>query len=122
MKTLNERRAIFVYEAARLHAENLQCPVIPAAWKDREADFKEQFVKLITDLCSGKRKFLNPEVAHDSWVKKYLEMGWVYGEKYDPPNRIHPDLVPFNDLDPKEKIKDEVFMNLVEIAKKYIWI
>ena len=118
---LNERRAIFVYEGARLHAINLECPVIPASWDEREKDFKEQFKELISDLCSGKKKFGNFKEAHDSWVNKYFGMGWIYGTKYDPKNKIHPDLLPYELLDPKEKIKDEVFVRLVEIARDCIW-
>lgn len=37
----DERRAIFVYEAARLHAQMLKCPVIPDKWVNRESEFKE---------------------------------------------------------------------------------
>ena len=118
---LNERRATFVYEGARLHAICLQCPVIPKPWNEREQDFRTQFVELISDLCSGKRNFKDPEEAHNSWMKKYFEMGWEYGKTYNPENRTHPDLVPYDDLDPKEKIKDEVFMQLVEIARDCIW-
>ena len=118
---LNERRARFVYEATRLHAVALGCPVIPAKWSEREADFREQFLDLITGLCDGTRSFMNPKEAHDSWWKKYEKMGWVYGEVYDPENRVHPDMVPYEDLDPKEKVKDEVFVRMVEIARDCIW-
>ena len=118
---MEERRAIFVYEGARLHAIQLECPVIPTSWGNREDDFKKQFVELISDLCLGKRKFQSFVVAHNSWMKKYFEMGWVYGEKYDPKNKVYPDLVPYNELDPKEKVKDEVLVKLVEIAKTCIW-
>ena len=121
MMDLKERRAIFVYEGARLHATFLRCPVIPDKWENREDDFKGQFIELIEDLCSGKRTFQDPEIAHDSWVEKYLEMGWKFGEKYDPENRIHPDIVPYDELNPKEKVKDEVFLRLVGIAKDCIW-
>jgi len=117
----NEARAKFVYEAARLHAECLGCPVVPAPWEDREPEFKEQFVELITDLCSGKRKFQDFKEAHDSWMSKYFEMGWKYGPVYDPSKKIHPDLVPYEELDPKEKVKDEVFLRLVDIAKDCMW-
>lgn len=118
---LNVRRAMFIYEAARLHAIALECPVIPNKWEKRELEFKKQFVELITDLISGKKKFSNFAEAHDSWVKKYIEMGWKYGGKYNPQKKIHPDLVPYDELNPKEKIKDEVFIKLVEFAKRYIW-
>jgi len=121
MNNLDERRAIFVYEGIRLHAVELGCHVIPPPWEDREDDFKEQFRQLISDLCSGKRKFQDFEEAHNLWMTKYFEMGWVYGDRYDPKNRIHPDLVPYNDLDPKEKVKDEVFVRLVTIARVCIW-
>ena len=116
-----ERKAKFVYEAARLHAQILGCPVVPKRWEEREEEFKEQFVELIADLCEGKREFRDFEAAHNSWMKRYLEMGWRYGEVYDPERKIHPDLVLYDELDPKEKVKDEVFLRLVEIARDCIW-
>lgn len=117
---LDERRAYFVYEASRIHAFVLGCPIIPRKWRDREDDFKEQFIELIKDLVSGK-KFMDFEADHDSWMDKYLEMGWKYGKIYDPVNRVHPDLVPYKELDPKEKAKDKVFLELVKLSKKFIW-
>jgi len=121
MSDLNERRAKFVYEGARLHAVQLQCPVIPKPWNEREEDFTTQFRELIEGLCRGTRKFKDPKTAHDSWVKKYLEMGWHYGKQYNPERKIHPDLVPYEELDPKERVKDQVFLALVEIARDCIW-
>jgi len=121
MSNITERRTIFVYEGARLHAINLGCPVIPAPWIDRENDFKMQFRDLIYQLCSGEKEFADFEIAHNSWMEKYFELGWKYGEKYDPENRIHPDLISYNELDPKEKVKDKVFVRLVNLARDCIW-
>ncbi len=42
---LRTRRAIFVYEGARLHAQMLECPVVPTKWEDREEEFKTQFIR-----------------------------------------------------------------------------
>jgi len=118
--TYKERRAWFVYEGARVHAIALRCPVISNYWEDRSPEFKEYFVNLVSGLCLGK-KGKGFEEIHDSWRKKYLNMGWVPGEKYSPEKKTHPDLVPYQDLNLKEKVKDEVFLKLVEIAKTCIW-
>jgi len=36
MSDLNERRAVFVYEAARLAAIAAQAPIVPVPWEERE--------------------------------------------------------------------------------------
>jgi len=115
------RRTIFVYEAARLHAILLGCPVVPKPWGEREEEFKLQLIKLIDDLAAGRKKFLDPKAAHESWVRRYKEMGWQYGKVYDPEKKAHPDLVPYEELDPRERVKDDVFLALVNIAREYIW-
>ena len=42
-KTLNERQAEFVYEAARLAAIAAKAPVVPVPWSEREGAFRTQF-------------------------------------------------------------------------------
>ena len=44
----------------------------------------------------------------------------MYGETYDPENRIHPDLVPYAELGTLERDKDAVFVALCEIARLYV--
>jgi len=50
----------------------------------------------------------------------YFKMGWTYGEQYDQEEKIHPDLVPYEQLGQLERDKDSVFVELCKIA--WLWI
>lgn len=118
--TLTERRAEFVYNAARLAAIAANAPIIPVFWAEREQAFKDQFLNVIERQC-GPQRSSSPEELHGSWIQAYLGMGWVYGEKYDRENRVHPDLVPYADLGKLEQDKDAVFVALCEIARLWVY-
>ena len=117
--TLNERRAVFVYEVARLQAAAVDAPIIPEAWSKRDAAFRAQFRDVIAMMCGPDRKS-DPEELHNDWWEKYKEMGWVYGPERDPVKKTHPDMVPFDQLGWEERNKDEVFVRLCEIARLFI--
>lgn len=120
MESLNERRAEFVYNAARIAAIAAEAPIIPVVWAEREHDFQEQFLKVIERQC-GEQRSSSPEELHGSWMQSYFAMGWKYGEGYDRENRIHPDLVPYAQLGQLERDKDAVFVALCDIARQWIY-
>jgi len=119
-QTLTERRAEFVYNAARLAAIASEAPIVPVIWPEREDAFRKQFLEVIERQC-GPNRSESPEELHGSWMQSYIEMGWVYGNKYDRENKIHPDLVPYAKLGTLEKDKDVVFVALCEIAGQWIY-
>ena len=116
---LTERRAKFVYNAARIAAIAAQAPVIPVLWEEREVVFKSQFLVVIERQC-GPLRSSSPEELHGSWMQAYYEMGWQYGETYDREEKVHPDLVPYDQLGKLEQDKDSVFVALCEIARQWI--
>ena len=116
---LTERRAIFVYEGARLQAASVGAPIVPEPWYTREPAFRAQFRDVIDRQCGPDRK-ADPEALHNDWWDKYVEMGWVYGPVRDRAAKTHPDMVPFNDLDPRERDKDAVFVALCELARQWV--
>jgi hypothetical protein len=117
---LMERRAKFVYDAARLAAMGANAPIIPVAWDEREEPFRKQFYEVIERQC-GEQRSKSPEELHGSWMQAYFAMGWVYGEKYDREKKIHPDLVLYAELGQLERDKDAVFVALCEIARQWIY-
>jgi len=46
------------------------------------------------------------EHSHDVWARGRMDAGWRYGEKRDDDRKLHPDLVPYNDLPESEKDYD----------------
>ncbi|KKN24862.1 hypothetical protein LCGC14_0890640 [marine sediment metagenome] len=120
MDNLNERRAEFVYNGARIAAVASKAPIVPVQWSEREGAFKLQFLDVIKRQC-GEYRSKSPEELHGSWMQAYLTMGWTYGEVYDRDARIHPDLVPYADLGQLERDKDAVFVALCEIARQFIY-
>ena len=120
MDSLTERRARFVYDAARLAAQAANAPIIPVPWDEREKPFKDQFLKVI-DRQTGEQRSCSAEELHGSWMQAYYAMGWVHGAKYSRENKVHPDLVPYADLGQLERDKDAVFIALCEIARQWIY-
>lgn len=51
--------------------------------------------------------------SHTNWLKFKIADGWVYGEKKDVVAKTHPLLIPYEELQPSDKIKDAFFHNLV---------
>ncbi len=119
-ETLTVRRAIFVYDGARLAAGCSGAPIIPVPWAEREQLFKNQFLKVIGRQC-GEQRSRSPEELHGSWMQAYIEMGWLYGAKYNREAKIHPDMVPYAMLGQSERDKDSVFVALCEIARQWIY-
>jgi len=120
MNKLNEGRAEFIYNAARLAAIAAKAPIVPVEWIEREGAFKLQFLEVIERQC-GENRSQSPEELHGSWMQAYLTMGWNYGEVYDRDAKTHPDLVPYSKLGQLERDKDAVFVALCEIARQFIY-
>ena len=118
--TLVERRAEFVYNAARIAAQAANAPIVPVLWNEREEAFKEQFLGVIERQCGAQRS-ASPEELHGSWMQSYITMGWVFGAVYDREKKNHPDLVPYDQLGQLEQDKDSVFVALCEIARLWIY-
>jgi len=114
---LRERRAVFVYEAARLENVAAGRPINPEPWIFRDFDFRKNMIQAVDDQC-GESRLDSPEALHDKWVKAYETMGWKYGKHRDPIAKTHPDMVPFDQLGQKEQEKDWVFFMLCEIARR----
>jgi hypothetical protein len=117
---LTERRAIFVYEGARIAAAAALAPIIPEPWHQRDEAFRSQFLGVIDRQC-GPDRSASPSDLHADWVRAYEAMGWTYGPVRSVEHKTHPDMVSYDDLGQLERDKDAVFVALCEIARQWIY-
>ncbi len=54
-----------------------------------------------------------PADTHAKWMRHKLDQGWQHGMEKDVPNKLHPDRVRYEQLDPIERAKDRLFCAIV---------
>lgn len=54
-----------------------------------------------------------PEQSHEAWFAEKYAAGWAWGECKDPERKLHPCMVPYKDLPPQQRAKDELFLSVV---------
>lgn len=54
-----------------------------------------------------------PSASHDSWLAEKRAGGWVYGAVKNPERREHPCCVPYEQLPSEQKVKDALFVGVV---------
>ncbi len=59
------------------------------------------------------------ENAHEVWAQERMDNGWAFGETRDDAQKLHPDLVPYSDLDEVEKEVDrQMSLKTIKLVKK----
>lgn len=56
---------------------------------------------------------------HEAWMAEKLAQGWTYGEVKDPSRKIHPCLVPYDQLSEAQRVKDKLFVAVVEALRPH---
>jgi hypothetical protein len=81
------------------------------SWDDLDPSDRESAIKGVEFAVENA-----PDAArlHEAWRKGKMEAGWVYGTFKDPEKKIHPALVPYEQLPEFEKTKDKLFLAIVK--------
>ena len=59
------------------------------------------------------RRGATPREMHEEWCQYLFSRGWSYGPKRDEQARTHPNLLDYDDLPAGQRVKDELFLDVV---------
>lgn len=60
---------------------------------------------------------MSAEMQHQRWIYAKLLDGWTYGPKEDSEKKMHPSMRSFRDLPAEERLKDVVFVAVIDFFR-----
>lgn len=96
------------HEANRAYCVMTGDPGLPA-WDELEEGYRESTRSGVRMAVSGS----TPEESHHGWIQERLSAGWKYGQVLDRAAKIHPNLVPYDNLPESQRRKDALFLGIV---------
>ncbi|MFG3710868.1 RyR domain-containing protein [Micromonospora sp. NPDC047730] len=101
------------HEANRAIQALLQDPSPSPPWDDAPDWQRESAVAGVLEALNG----AGPEELHEAWCEAKRAAGWSYGPVKDPEAMTHPCLVPYAELPEGERLKDRLFMAVVDALR-----
>lgn len=81
------------------------------SWDDAPDWQRSSAIEGVRAIVEGRVKA--PADSHASWYEHKLQAGWAYGATKDVEARLHPCMVPFDQLAPEQQAKDRLFFAVV---------
>lgn len=82
------------------------------SWKEAHVWQRESAVMGV--LAVQERPDVEPRDMHDSWMKHKVSEGWKHGSEKDVYNKLHPCIVPYDQLPIEQRRKDRLFLAVVK--------
>jgi len=83
--------------------------------KDRAADTVDRLMRKMWQFPHG----MSDDYCHKVWYDNMKDMGWSYGPAYSLEQKLHPSMVPFDELPTDEKIKDAIWSGIIYVLYPY---
>lgn len=97
------------HEANRAYCLLTGDPALPP-WDELEESYRDSNRNGVIGVIAGD----TPEQTHSAWMMERFTQGWVLGAPLDRECKVHPNLVPYDQLPDAQRRKDTLFLNIVE--------
>lgn len=100
-----------VCHAANREIQKIFEQKVSPSWDNEREDIKLSVLDGVRNVVEND---LVPQESHERWVQFKLHEGWEWGPEKDVKTRTHPNLVAYEELPDEEKLKDKVFVAIVD--------
>lgn len=111
-----ELLAMTVHSSLKTYCSMLGYPYAIPRWENiSHADM--DFGIMVVDEVLFQRRIaeLTPADVHQIWVKERMAMGYRLGFKRDRATKVHPNMVPYELLPPKEQMKSKIVLETIRL-------
>lgn len=105
-----------VHEANRVYCDALG-DSSQRSWDETPCDLQESVINGIQEHLDNPE--LTPEQSHAAWMAFRLKHGWTHGPRKDVEAKTHPNLVPYDQLPPSQRLKDKLFKAIVDTFRDH---
>ena len=84
-------------------------------WDEAEAWQKDAAIEGVKFLLQNPQTKVSGQ--HNNWMAKKVAEGWIYGKEKNVAKKIHPGLLPYEELSLFEQKKDQLFQAIVNALK-----
>lgn len=88
------------------------------SWEDAPPEMRESGEKGIAFRIENPDA--TPERQHEKWMEHYIADGWIVGPVKDREKKEHPCLVPYSELPPEQRLKDAIYVAIVEACRPMV--
>lgn len=86
------------------------------SWKNAEQWQRDSAINGVTFSINNPNS--TPEDQHEEWLNSKLKDGWIYGSIKNAEEKQHPCIMSYNNLPKEQKIKDALFLAVVNACKE----
>lgn len=111
-----ERIARVCHEANRAVQEISGDAVVSEPWLTASDSQRQSAMDGVRTYLAEEK---TPAEMHAAWSEHKLRDGWSYGKEKDEVAKTHPCLVPYDELDVDQRLKDRVFIGIIKAVQEH---
>lgn len=89
-------------------------------WDDATLSQQQSAITGVEKIRAGEVR--SPQDSHVSWFNEKMRAGWAYGPMKDEQHKLHPCLVPFDQLPLEQQAKDHLFFAIASSLLKIFYL